>query len=157
MLNGEDVTDYPIEWRSTNTNIATVTPDGFLRLQDVGDCDIVCTLQNKDTVYAGIHVSVVEEVHDFITSNVITPDITYIKQNSSQEYKVYEYINGEATNTPFIIKAYDAPYGYYKLEVADNKFIVFGIKPFEVPLRVVCTNANTNETVEISIELGGLF
>lgn len=158
LLNEENVTDnYPVEWRSTNTNIATVTSDGLLKLEGLGDCDVVCTLKNKDTVYSSVHVSVVEEVHDFVTNNIITPDITYIKQNSSQEYNVYEYINGETTSAPFIIKAYDVPLGYYKLEVANNKFIVFGIKPCDIPLRVVCTNANTNDTVEISIELGGLF
>lgn len=158
LLNGKNVTnEYPVTWRSTNTNIATITSNGVLHLDGLGECDVVCTLVGKETVFYGVHVSVVEEVHDFTSNNIITPDITYIKQNSSQEYKVYEYINGEATDTPFTIKAYDVPKSYYKMETADNKFIIYGIKPFDIPLRVVCTNRNTNREVEISIELGGLF
>lgn len=158
LLNGENVTnEYPVTWRSTNTNIATITSDGVLHLDGVGECDVVCTLVNKESVFYGVHVSVVEEIHDFTSNNIIMPDITYVRQNSSQEYKVYEYINGEATDTPFTIKAYDVPKSYYKMETGDNKFIIYGIKPFDIPLRVVCTNRNTNREVEISIELGGLF
>lgn len=158
LLNGEDVTGkYPIEWRSTNTNIATVTEGGVLELVSVGECDIECRLTNKQTVFAGVHVSVVEEVQDFVIQNIIEPEIVYIKQNSSQLYRVHEYVNGEATAATFTIQAYDVPLGYYKLETGDNRFVVHGIKPFEIPLRVVCTNNNTGSTVEISIELGGLF
>ena len=99
MLNGEDVTDYPIEWRSTNTNIATVTPDGFLRLQDVGDCDIVCDLFVVSK--AGRNQRTVEFQRQFSGTVTVTPENRAITVSAN----LYRVLCGMDSLAKFVTKA----------------------------------------------------
>ena len=96
-------------------------------------------------------------IEDDAITNKISPNINYIKLNNIQEYSIFEYVNGEITDTKFEINFYNVPKRNYDCYVEDNRFAIKNLRAFDEPLLVVCKNLNNGSVVEKEIELGGLF
>ena len=96
------------------------------------------------------------EVQPTVTENKILPMVTKVLQGQTQGYSVYEYVDGEPSETEFEITATQAPIGTYELTVLNgNEFSIRNTRQTPIPLIVVCKNLATNETVQIAITLGG--
>lgn len=86
----------------------------------------------------------------------ILPNITKIILGDTQEYTVYNYVNGEQTEDTFTISGENAPTTAYAITIIDgNTFSVTNKQTTGTPLTVKCTNNETDESVEINILLGG--
>lgn len=84
----------------------------------------------------------------------ILPDTLTIPINSTQEYTVYNYINGVASGDTFTITASGIPAEYYTLNiVGGNSFSVTALKANNLPLLVTCTNNITFAKIERHLTL----
>lgn len=161
-LNDAD-TDELATWSSTDESIAVIDKDtGKYTLVGIGSCEFVATMVNKPEVYVSIPVTV-EKKLIVEYEDILSPEVEVIKLNKTVEFSIYETLNGEQTNTPFDIKAYNVPLRNYKLVILDgNNFRITNLKPYDQDLEIVCTNLNRKDKdgnlieTRLNIRLGGL-
>lgn len=92
------------------------------------------------------------------TGNFITPNVTSIIQNNTQTYNVNHYVNGVADSNTFTITASGADPKYYQLNIINsNSFSVKSLGYISTPLIVTAKNNIDGTTVQISIQLKGLW
>ena len=153
-----EIVDEPVLYESTNTDICSINQyNGQYQLKQVGACKIYCKLFNNQNIVSVVDVVVEDSLPDTIV-NVIEPDITYIKLNTTQTYTVYAYRQGIKLDTKFNIEAYDIPENCFDFSTTTNSFTIKYKRLYEDGLlKVVCTNLDTNEKTTFYIELGGIW
>lgn len=88
----------------------------------------------------------------------ILPQVIKILQGKNQTFTVYKYVNGEANSDSFTISASQAPSENYSLTVVNgNSFTIQNIAQSPIPLIVQCVDNNTQEEIEMTIVLGGIY
>ena len=156
VINDEDAQAEMI-WETSNPDVISVDLEaGTYTAIAEGVCTLTCSMAENNLVRNTLVIMVSNEVVN-VVHNVIAPQTTYIKQNGYCTYSVYEYINGEPTETSFTITADGVPNSYYHFVKDDNHFSVVNLKTYDMPLEVTCVNNNDDSQVTIEIELGGLF
>lgn len=153
-----EIVDEPVLYESTNTDICSINQyNGQYQLKQVGACKIYCKLFNNQNIVSVVDVVVEDSLPDTIV-NVIEPDITYIKLNTTQTYTIYAYRQGIKLDTKFNIEAYDIPENCFDFSTTTNSFTIKYKRLYEDGLlKVVCTNLDTNEKTTFYIELGGIW
>lgn len=147
-----------VVWSSSNTDIITIdATTGEYTAVATGECTITCELGGNGYYNTAIPVYVTNEA---VTNyeNILTPDVNYITLNNTQEYSIYEYLNGEPTDTSFTIQEPHLP-SYYKLTIIDgNRFAITNLKQYtKNTLDFVLINNRDDSTVTLTVELGGVF
>lgn len=88
--------------------------------------------------------------------NIVTPNITFLKQGQVQVFEVWEYNNGVKTATKFDISASGVLSPYFTLTGTSsvNTFTVTNVKyEPDNPLIITCTNLRDASTETLSINL----
>ena len=157
-LDEEVQLDEPLNWYSSDTSVMTIdqTTGEYTAIAN-GVCTITCELGGNAYYHSSVNVTVTDStVEDY--ENKLTPDTTYLTINETQQYSIYEYLNGEVTDTSFTIQAPHLT-GYYKLEIIDgNNFAITNLKQYSKSnLDFVLINNRDDSTLTLSIELGGIF
>lgn len=151
-------TEEKVNWYSSDEQIVSINKEtGEYVLNNIGTAKIVAKMANNENYIKEISVSVLgESVEQY--QNVILPNIDYISLGTTQEYSVYETLNGEKTDTKFDISFSGISQKHYKSEITDNSFNITNILPDDNNLlKVECKNLRDNSVITIEIELGGLF
>lgn len=153
-----DVVNEPVLYESTNLNVCKINQyNGEYEFVGIGECKIYCRLFNNTDIFSVVDINVSSELDDTIY-NIITPDNHYIKLNTEQSYEVYAYKNHNKLDSKFIIKAYNVPENVFDFNTTDNGFTVKYKRLYEDGIiKVVCTNLDTNESIDFYIELGGIW
>lgn len=169
----DDLVDEPVFWESTDPNIAKIDPyTGVFEFLSVGNCSFIVTMINKQDVKKSIEIEVVTSMK-ILPEVVIEPNnIVKIPINNSVKYTVYEYINGDKTDSTFNILTSGLGTEYYHIETdgdestGSNVFIITSMKPNRTNLlKVTCVNRVPRENEqgqiaykakEILIEMGGI-
>ena len=156
-LNGEP-TEEKINWYSTNENIISINKQtGEYKALNLGKAIIYAKMAKNENFYTKISVEISEEQLS-VYKNIINPNINYIPLNHSQEYEIYETLNGIKTDTKFEISVYGIRDKYYTFTQNENKFkITNNLQNDNNLLQVECKNLRDNSVVKLEIELGGLF
>ena len=159
LLNNEVVDNVTPVFESSDSSVGRIIneTEGTYQLLRAGECEFKCTLKENENIEFNIKVIVKNSIEDDAITNKISPNINYIKLNNIQEYSIFEYVNGEITDTKFEINFYNVPKRNYDCYVEDNRFAIKNLRAFDEPLLVVCKNLNNGSVVEKEIELGGLF
>lgn len=100
------------------------------------------------------------EVKPMTNQTLITPEINKILQGETQQFSVYNYIDGSPTEATYKIEVMGAQEGInYNLNIIDgNNFSIKNILQTISPLTIVCTNTNDlNDIVSTNILLGGMW
>lgn len=96
--------------------------------------------QGDDTINDVANASIIAPLNDGLR---ILPQIYKISQSDTQEYSVYEYKNGEPTDTEFDISAvYDSSRAIFTV-IDGNHFSVTNIAETTQPVVVTCSTALT--------------
>lgn len=151
-------TDMPIYWYSSNEDIVVIDKTtGDYTLLNSGIATIYAKMANNENFYAEIHTTVSEEEIE-VYDNIITPNVDYIPLTQSQEFEVYETLNGHKIDTAFNIEVSGMKSKYYDIAINGNKFIIRNnMQNNNELLKVKCTNLRNNSVVILEVELGGLF
>ena len=126
-------------------------------MNNSGKAIIYAKMINNENFYSEINVEVSDEQLN-IYKNMISPKVDYIPLNNTQEYEVYETLNGNKTDTQFEIKVFGMKDKYYTFNKNGNVFKIKNILQNENDLlQVECINLRDNSIAKLEIELGGLF
>lgn len=85
-------------------------------------------------------------------------NIQSLRQGSSLNINIYNYVQGSKSNDTFMVTAYDVPpVGYYTLdETLGNEFVLTNLKYYsKAPLKLEFKNLTTNELTFVYVWLGG--
>lgn len=147
-----------VYWYSSNEDIISIGKDtGNYQMNNSGKATIYAKMINNENFYSEINVEVSDEQLN-IYKNMISPKVDYIPLNNTQEYEVYETLNGNKTDTQFEIKVFGMKDKYYTFNKNGNVFKIKNILQNENDLlQVECTNLRDNSVAKLEIELGGLF
>lgn len=156
-LDNEEVNEN-VYWYSSNEDIISIGKDtGNYQMNNSGKATIYAKMINNENFYSKINVEVSDEQLN-IYKNMISPKVDYIPLNNTQEYEVYETLNGNKTDTQFEIKVFGMKDKYYTFNKNGNVFKIKNILQNENDLlQVECTNLRDNSVAKLEIELGGLF
>ena len=158
FLKGDLQVGEPVIWSTTNSAVISINADtGEYEAIGAGDCDIICELSGN-TVYKTSIKAIISDQPIENYTNVLTPEVTYLTLNQKQDYSVYEYLNGELTDTSFTIQAPHLP-SYYNLTIIDgNNFAITNLKQYtKSTVDFILINNRDESTLTLSIELGGVF
>ena len=136
--------DVELLWKSSDENIATVDDNGIITLISQGEADITCTMKMNSSVYKIVHIINLGDKEDEPTEATyearIYPNITDIKQGTSQTYIVEYYINDSITSPQDILIEIDrnsVPKQNFIFETSGNTFTITNkLKYFASPLKV---------------------
>lgn len=147
-----------VYWYSSNEDIVSIDKDtGNYQMNNSGKAIIYAKMINNENFYSEINVEVSDEQLN-IYKNIISPKVDYIPLNNTQEYEVYETLNGNKTDTQFEIKIFGMKDKYYTFNKNSNVFKIKNILQNENDLlQVECINLRDNSVAKLEIELGGLF
>lgn len=147
-----------VYWYSSNEDIISIGKDtGNYQMNNSGKATIYAKMINNENFYSEINVEVSDEQLN-IYKNMISPKVDYIPLNNTQEYEVYETLNGNKTDTQFEIKVFGMKDKYYNFNKNGNVFKIKNILQNENDLlQVECINLRDNSVAKLEIELGGLF
>lgn len=147
-----------VYWYSSNEDIVSIGKDtGNYQMKNSGKAIIYAKMINNENFYSEINVEVSDGQLN-IYKNIISPKVDYIPLNNTQEYEVYETLNGNKTDTQFEIKVFGMKDKYYTLNKNGNVFKIKNILQNENDLlQVECINLRDNSVAKLEIELGGLF
>ena len=156
-LNNEEV-DEKINWYSSNENIISINKEtGAYEMLNLGEAIVYAKMANNENFYNEISVKVSEEQLN-IYKNVINPNVNYIPLNSTQEYEIYETLNGNKIDTEFEVSVYGMKDKYYTFVKNGNTFkITNNLQNENNLLQIECVNLRDNSIVKLEVELGGLF
>lgn len=152
------VVDEQIHWYSSDESIISIEKlTGNYKMLKTGQAIIYAKMANNEEFCSQIQVVISgEEVQ--IYNNIISPSIDYIPLKRSQEFEVYETLNGQKINTLFDIQVMGMKAKYYDLKIVGNKFIITNNIPNDNELlQIQCKNLRNQTTIILEVELGGLF
>ena len=154
----EEVVEEKVYWYSSDENIVSINKEtGLYQMHNLGEATIYAKMANNENFYKKIFTKVSNQQLN-IYKNVISPSVEYIPLNSTQEYEVYETLNGNKTDTKFEIIAIGMKDKYYNFVTNGNTFKITNILQNQNNLlQIKCKNLRDNSNVELEIELGGLF
>lgn len=137
--------DVELNWESSNEEIVVVDKTGLITLMSTqGEADVVCSMVKNPSVLQTVHVINLgieedENIHAIHEARVY-PNITDIKQGTSQTFNVEYYINENITSPENIIIELDTnnvPKRNFNFTVDNNTFTIENkLKYFESPLKV---------------------
>ena len=143
---GEQIrNDVELEWKSSDESVATVDENGLITLVSQGEADVTCTMIKNETVEATVHVVNLGEQEEGSQPEPsyearIYPNITDIKQGTSQTFTIEYYINDSTTspqNLTIEIDRNNVPKRNFDFTTSDNTFTITNkLKYFESPLKV---------------------
>lgn len=116
-------------------------------------------IQSNDDLVNNIANSV-GEIKPTTNETLITPDVNKILQGETQNFSVYNYIDGVPSSSTYKVDVLGGSVGVnYTLTIIDgNNFSITNILQSNSPLTIVCTNTqNSSDIVSINIILGGLW
>ena len=154
----EEIQEGKIKWYSSDDNIISIEKEtGSYKLINSGEAILYAKMANNESFYKQIPVKVFDEQLN-IYKNIISPSVYYIPLNNTQNYEVYETLNGNKSDTNFEISLSGMKEKHYSFLQNGNKFSIKNILQNETNLlKVSCKNLRDNSIVELEIELGGLF
>lgn len=152
------IVEEQIHWYTSDESIISIEKlTGNYKMLKAGQATIYAKMANNEEFCSQIPVSISEQEIQ-IYNNVISPIVDYIPLKRSQEFEVYETLNGQKTNTSFEIQAIGMKAKYYNLETMGNKFIITNnMQNDNELLRIQCKNLRNQTTIILEVELGGLF
>ena len=130
-----------IVWYSSDDNIITIDKNtGKYHLLNSGTAIVYAKMANNENFYTIINIEVTEtQLNKY--ANIINPYVIYIPLNNTQEYQVYETLNGKKTNTKFEITVSGMKDKYYAFTQSDNSFsITNNLQNENNLLQVECKN-----------------
>ena len=144
---GETIrTDVELVWESSDENVAIVDEDGIITLVNEGEADITCTMLKNESVSQSVHIINLGEKEEGgdepepTYEARIYPNITDIKQGSSQTYTIEYYVNDSISSPENLIIELDrnsVPKQNFSFTTSDNTFTITNkTKYFESPLKV---------------------
>ena len=147
-----------VYWYSSNENIVSIEKEtGLYTMLNSGKAIIYVKMAKNENFYTEIKVEVSDQQLN-IYKNIISPNVDYIALNNTQNYEVYETLNGNKIDTEFEISVSGMKEKYYSFSQNGNKFSVKNILQNEISLlKVSCKNLRDSSIIELEIELGGLF
>lgn len=152
--NGE-IVNQPITWVSSTPSVATIDSNGILSLLSVGTTSITASMTNNLNIIDSIVVNVTNPITPSKV-NMITPNVTEIKQNQTQNYSVFAFLNNIVQADTFTITA-TGDSTKYILNTNSNGFSVKSLGYSPTPLVVTCSNNIDATQVQISIQLKGYW
>ena len=92
-----------------------------------------------------------------LEGDVLSPDISEILLNDTQDFNIYNYSSSEKTEDGFTISVSGVPSKFFELVVADkNNFTIKNLIQYQInPLKIKCINERTGDIIEKDIWLGG--
>ena len=138
--------DVALIWQSADENVATVDGDGLITLINKGETDITCTMEKNSSVSQIVHIINLgqkEEGQDQPDEQYETrvyPNITEIKQGTSETYNIEYYVN-DILSVPQDIKIEldrnGVPKKNFTFKTSNNSFTITNkLKYFDAPLKV---------------------
>ena len=149
----------PVTWKSTNEDVAIITPSGEYTYIAQGECEFVATMVHNTSITASVSVEVGTVPVDNYTVK-LSPNVDYIMLNQRIVYEFYQYNNNQKTDETFIFTASGLPAREYKFEVIDgNHFaITCVIQNQSNKLSVLCQGvSDPTEQYVYEFEMGGVF
>ena len=138
--------DVELIWESSNEEIVTVNESGLITLMSTkGEADVICTMVKNESVSQTVHIinlGAKEESEDIETTYEarVYPNITDIKQGTSQTFNIEYYINDSVATPENIIIEIDnnnVPKRNFSFTIDNNTFTIKNkLKYFESPLKV---------------------
>ena len=151
--NGE-IVDRELVWCSLDGN-STVDNNGNFEL--VGNpgttAQIKVSLKGNPLVSDIIDISIATSAPKEY-SIVVTPDISQIKQNTTQKISVFVYLDGEKTDEEASVKIDNNGLedDYYRfVNEGNNQFLLQCLYPSSIPLKLVCVFKNVTLVKEIKL------
>ena len=138
--------DVALIWQSTDENVATVNGDGLITLINKGETDITCTMEKNSSVSQIVHIINLgqkeegQDQPDEQHEARVYPNITEIKQGTSETYNIEYYVN-DILSVPQDIKIEldrnGVPKKNFTFKTSNNSFIITNkLKYFDSPLKV---------------------
>ena len=92
-----------------------------------------------------------------LEGDILSPDISEILLNDTQDFNIYNYSNSEKTEDGFTISVSGVPSKFFELVVTDkNNFTIKNLIQYQInPLKIKCINERTGDIIEKDIWLGG--
>jgi len=151
--NGETIT-RPLEWESSNIDIATVDSNGLVTAVSNGDCTITVNIKENSTfANCAVHVSA-SPTDNYIVS--LAPDKNYVLEKETQTYLVYLVKNQvqQADTFSFSINAGNIPYENYLFTIINgNSFSIKNLKKYiGEDLIITCTSGTYSLVVNITLK-----
>lgn len=138
--------DVELVWKSSNEEIVTVNENGLITLMSTkGEADVICSMLKNESVLQIIHIINLGEKEEGEETETtyearVYPNITDIKQGTSQTFNVEYYINDSKTipeNITIEIDNNNVPKKNFSFKVDNNTFTIKNkSKYFESPLKV---------------------
>lgn len=154
----EEIVEEKVYWYSSDESVISIDKEtGSYQMHKLGEATIYAKMANNENFYKTIFIKVLNQQLN-IYKNIISPSVEYIPLNSTQEYEVYETLNGNKTDTKFEIIAFGIKDKYYNFVTDGNTFKITNILQNQNNLlQIKCKNLRDNSNVELEVELGGLF
>lgn len=159
VYKNKNVIDSKVNWSSDNTDVISIDDSGNLKAISVGSANVMASLEKNTKVYTTLSITIedINTADNFVVQ--ISPNITYLLQESNQIFEVYLYNKGIKLTDTISIKdvSIGVPRQSYDFKVIDgNHFSVTNKEMFmEKPVIVRCDSSNYNNKIEI--ELRGLW
>lgn len=116
-------------------------------------------VQSNDDLVNNIANSV-GEISPTTNETLISPSINKILQGETQDFTVYNYINGVPSGATYNVEILGGKVGVnYKLDIVDgNKFSITNLLQSNDTLTIVCINTqDSSDIVSMNIILGGIW
>ena len=148
--------NFNVIWSSSDESLATIDNLGNFILLDIGDVIFYCTMEDNNLINDNIQIHI-DSVIVGNTQIVIDNQIFELKQETSESYSVFLYVDGIKQLDPFIVTASGVPVVCYTLEIIDsNNFKITNNQMSNcIPLKINVTSGINSR--DIYIDLKGIW
>lgn len=153
----KELTEANIVWSTSDEAVVEIV-DNIATAKALGDVVLTATIEGTD-ITSSVNISVVEEPTEDVYELIVDPNITYVLQNTSQQFSVNLYKNGikQADEVTFTDLSTGIPSGKYVITGGDNNTFTLTNQGMYMGSPVIVRCSCGDYSVELSIKLRGLY
>lgn len=153
----KEINEANIIWSTSDEAIIEVV-NNIATAKSLGDAVLTAAIEGTN-ITSSIAISVVDEPTEDVYELIVEPNITYVLQNTSQQFSVNLYKNGmkQTDEVTFIDLSTGIPSGKYVITGGDNNTFTLTNKSMYMGSPVTVRCSCRNYSIELSIKLRGLY